>query len=80
MATGSFPSGSSPGDEECETVITFSGNTVESTENFLLELSSFDSVTVTDPMAIVTIVDNDGKDYRRVYVYRFFLHTHNNAT
>ena len=58
---GTFRSGSTPGTKKCQTVITFSGATVENTESFLLQLSSFDSVIVSDGMAVVSIIDDDGK-------------------
>ena len=59
--TGSFPSGSGPGDERCVTISTFAERVVENTETFLVQLDSFDSVIITDGTAIVNIQDNDGK-------------------
>ena len=57
--TGSFGAGSSPGDESCRFVAIFSDRDVENDETFLVELSSSDSATVSEGMAIVTIQDND---------------------
>ena len=51
--------GSSPGDEKCRKIVTFSDRNVENDETFILELRSSDTVTVTDGMAIATIQDND---------------------
>ena len=59
--TGSFPSGSVPGDERCVSVNTFFDRAVENTETFLVQLDSFDAVIVTDGTAIANIQDNDGK-------------------
>ena len=59
--TSSFIAGSSPGGTRCDSVITFSDTRVENIETFLLELSSFDSVILSDEVAVVTIMDNDGE-------------------
>ena len=59
--TGSFPSGSGPGDQRCVTISTFSDRIVENTETFLVQLNSFDSVIITDGTAIVNIQENDGE-------------------
>ena len=57
----SFGAGSSPGNDDCGGVVTFSDRNVENNETFLLELSSSDSATVSNGMAVATITDNDRK-------------------
>ena len=55
----SLGAGASPGDERCRIVAIFSDRDVENNETFLMELTSSDSASVTNGMAIVTIRDND---------------------